>query len=133
MTAVAQDPTFDPGVRRRRTRGTSRLRTSLLPGERLFSPMRLLALLILAVMAVLWVLPFLWAIATSLKTEEAAAAAPVTWVPPDGFTFNAYANVIRDGEIPLWMWNSLLTATVITALTLASAALVAYALSRIDF
>lgn len=123
----------EPTTRLRTTRGRTRLRAALLPGERLFSPLRLLALLVLVVMAVLWLLPFLWAIATSLKTEEAAAAAPVTWVPPDGFTFQAYANVIRDGEIPLWTWNSLLTAALITLVTLAISALAAYAFSRIDF
>lgn len=123
----------EPTTRLRTTRGRTRLRAALLPGERLFSPLRLLALLVLVVMAVLWLLPFLWAIATSLKTEEAAAATPVTWVPPDGFTIQAYANVIRDGEIPLWTWNSLLTAALITLVTLAISALAAYAFSRIDF
>jgi len=134
MTAAATVPdTLEPSTPLPDDRASSRLRAGLFPGERLFSPLRLLALLALVVMAALWLLPFLWALATSLKTEEAAAATPVTWVPPDGFTLQAFTNVIRDGEIPLWTWNSLLTATLITAITLAASALAAYAFSRIDF
>jgi multiple sugar transport system permease protein len=41
--------------------------------------------------------------------------------------------VFQDGNIPLWTWNSLYTSAAITAITLVISALVAYALSRIDF
>jgi multiple sugar transport system permease protein len=134
-TTTAPQPLADPlaPVRTRRLRGRSSLRAALRPGERLFSPLRLLAIAVLVILAVTWLMPFAWAIATSLKSEASAAATPVSWVPADGFTFDAYAKVLREGAIPLWAWNSLLTATLITAITLATAAMAAYAFSRIDF
>ena len=85
------------------------------------------------VLALFWLLPFLWAVVTSFKSETAAAATPVTWLPPDGFTTDAYANVLREGNIPLWTWNSLVTSVAITAITLVVTALAAYAFSRLDF
>ncbi len=84
-------------------------------------------------MAFAWLLPFLWAVVTSFKSETSAAATPVSWFPKDGFNVDAYTNVLREGNIPLWTWNSLLTATAITLLTLVVSSLAAYALARIDF
>ncbi|WP_136518089.1 MULTISPECIES: carbohydrate ABC transporter permease [Cellulomonas] len=133
-TTVAPQPNaaYRPGPRPRIpgrfTRGAN-----LRVGERFASPGRIVAILALVVMAVTWLLPFLWAVITSFKSEATAAATPVTLLPEDGFTTDAYANVLREGNVPLWTWNSLLTATAITVVTLAVSALAAYALARIDF
>lgn len=86
-----------------------------------------------AVLAVLWIIPFAWATVTAFKSETDAASPKVSWVPPSGFTFDAFAKVFQDGNIPLWTWNSLYTSAAITVITLAISALVAYALSRIEF
>jgi multiple sugar transport system permease protein len=86
-----------------------------------------------AIIAVLWLIPFAWATATAFKTETDAAAPKVSWLPPSGFTPEAFVKVFQDGNIPLWTWNSLYTSAAITAITLVISALVAYALSRIDF
>ncbi|KQY22407.1 sugar ABC transporter permease [Cellulomonas sp. Root485] len=102
-------------------------------GERFASPGRIGAVVALVVLAVFWLLPFFWAVVTSFKSETAAAATPVTWFPEDGFTTDAYANVLREGNIPLWTWNSLITATAITLITLVVTSLAAYAFSRLDF
>lgn len=102
-------------------------------GERFWSPGRIVAIIALVVLAGLMLLPFAWAVVTSLKSETSAAAVPVTWVPPDGFNLDAYAAVLREGNIPLWTWNSLVTATLITVVSVAICALAAYAFSRIDF
>ncbi|MFK0008290.1 carbohydrate ABC transporter permease [Paenarthrobacter sp. NPDC090520] len=94
---------------------------------------KIAAIVVAAVIAVLWLIPFAWATATAFKTETDAAAPKVTWVPPSGFTVDAFVKVFQDGNIPLWTWNSLYTSVAITAITLVISALVAYALSRIDF
>jgi multiple sugar transport system permease protein len=86
-----------------------------------------------ALIAVLWLVPFAWATATAFKTETDAAAPKVSWLPPSGFTPEAFVKVFQDGNIPLWTWNSLYTSAAITVITLVISALVAYALSRIDF
>ncbi|KQR08648.1 sugar ABC transporter permease [Cellulomonas sp. Leaf334] len=102
-------------------------------GERFASPGRIGALVALVVLAVLWLLPFLWALVTSFKTETDAAATPVSFFPKSGFTTDAYSNVLSQGNIPLWTWNSLLTATAITIITLVVSALAAYGFSRLEF
>lgn len=88
---------------------------------------------IAALLAVLWLVPFAWATATAFKSETDAAAPKVSWIPPSGFTADAFVKVFQDGNIPLWTWNSLYTSAAITVITLVISALVAYALSRIDF
>ncbi|MFP3461128.1 carbohydrate ABC transporter permease [Arthrobacter globiformis] len=90
-------------------------------------------LAVAAILAVLWLVPFAWATVTAFKSETDAAAPKVSWIPPSGFTADAFVKVFQDGNIPLWTWNSLYTSAAITVITLAISALVAYALSRIDF
>ncbi|WP_026554510.1 carbohydrate ABC transporter permease [Arthrobacter sp. 35W] len=98
-----------------------------------FPVARVAATAVVAVFAVIWLVPFAWATATALKSETEAAATPISWVPASGFTFDAFAKVLSEGNIPLWTWNSLFTSAAITAITLAISALAAYALSRIEF
>ncbi|MCU1637833.1 MAG: sugar transporter permease [Microbacteriaceae bacterium] len=102
------------------------------PGEKSFGAGRVIAFAILIVLAIAWLLPFAWAIVTSLKSETDAASS-ASWIPENGFTLGAYSQVLAEGNIPLWTVNSILTAVVITALTVATGALAAYALSRLDF
>lgn len=96
-------------------------------------PGRIVATIIVAVLAVTWLVPFAWATITALKSETEAAATPITLVPKSGFTFDAFAKVLQQGNIPQWTVNSLFTAAAITIITLAISTLAAYALSRIDF
>ncbi|MBF4619193.1 carbohydrate ABC transporter permease [Clavibacter sp. VKM Ac-2873] len=129
---TATRPAFSSGTLARRpaTRVAARQGRT---GTPRFQPSRIAALLILIVLAAAWLLPFLWAVLTSFKSETDAAAFPVTILPAGGFTLDAYAAVLNGGTIPLWTWNSLLTSTVITAVAVVFSALAGYALSRIDF
>jgi len=127
MTAIATQAPV------RHTRSRFAERAGLRIGERFASPGRIGALVALVLLAVLWLLPFLWALVTSFKSETSAAATPVSWLPKDGFTTQAYTNVLKQGNIPLWTWNSLLTATAVTLITLVVSSLAAYAFSRLDF
>ncbi|WP_125613026.1 carbohydrate ABC transporter permease [Specibacter cremeus] len=113
-------------------RAPARQTPSNRPGKRI-KPSRVIATVIVAVLAVTWLVPFAWATITALKSETEAAATPITIVPPSGFTFDAFAKVLKEGNIPAWTWNSLFTSALITAITLVISALAAYALSRIDF
>ncbi|WP_445442499.1 carbohydrate ABC transporter permease [Clavibacter sp. km1a] len=98
-----------------------------------FDLAKVVALIVLVVMSAVWLLPFLWAVLTSFKSETDAAASPVTIFPAGGFTLDAYASVLNGGSIPLWTWNSLITSIVITVVSIVFSALAGYALSRIDF
>ncbi|GHD50567.1 carbohydrate ABC transporter permease [Mycetocola manganoxydans] len=107
--------------------------TSRKPGERRFGAGRIAALVVLILMAVTWLLPFAWALVTSLKSEADAGATPISWLAPNGYTLEAYENVLGEGNIPVWAFNSLLSSVIITVLTIATCALAAYAFSRLDF
>ncbi|MBD1544356.1 carbohydrate ABC transporter permease [Arthrobacter sp. IA7] len=112
-------------------RGTSA--TQLRQPRKKMTAGRAAVLAVAAILAVLWLIPFAWATVTAFKSETDAAAPKVSWIPPSGFTADAFVKVFQDGNIPLWTWNSLYTSAAITVITLAISALVAYALSRIDF
>ena len=117
----ALPPVTEPSVlvpRRRRRRPT---------------PARIVAFVILAILALAWLVPVLWAVLTSFKTEAEAAAQPITFIPESGFTLQAYINVLTEGLVPRWAWNSLLTSALITLITVAISALAGYALSRLRF
>ncbi|WP_104137766.1 carbohydrate ABC transporter permease [Arthrobacter sp. ZGTC131] len=94
---------------------------------------RILATVVVSVLAVGWLVPFAWATVTALKTETDAASTPISWIPASGFTLEAFAKVLQSGNIPTWTLNSLFTSAAITAITLVISASVAYAISRIDF
>ncbi|WP_066462416.1 carbohydrate ABC transporter permease [Sanguibacter suarezii] len=94
---------------------------------------RIAALVVLIVLAVTWLVPFAWAVVTSLKSEADAGATPVTWLPAGGFQLDAFTKVLSEGNIPRWTLNSLLTATAITVITVVISALAGYAFSRLSF
>lgn len=104
------------------------------PNRRPKTPLsRILATVVVSVLAVAWMVPFAWATVTALKSETDAASTPISWIPASGFTFDAFAKVLQSGNIPTWTLNSLFTSAAITAITLVISASVAYAISRIDF
>lgn len=94
-----------------------------------------LGLVLLVVAAVTFVGPILWMVVTSLKSYGEATAIPPTLLPADP-TAEAYAAVLSlDGQYPVlrWFLNSLLAATLHTALVLVLASCAAYALARLRF
>ncbi|AXK46314.1 carbohydrate ABC transporter permease [Brachybacterium saurashtrense] len=103
------------------------------PRRRGPAPARVVAFVILALLAASWLTPVLWAALTSFKNEAEAAAMPVTIVPESGFTLQAYINVLSEGLVPRWAWNSLLTSAAVTLITVTISALAGYALSRLRF
>lgn len=106
----------------------------IVPNRRPKTPLsRILATVVVCVLAVAWLVPFAWATATALKSETDAASTPISWIPASGFTLDAFAKVLQSGNIPTWTLNSLFTSAAITAITLVISASVAYAISRIDF
>ena len=104
-----------------------------LPGQKAFSPLRVAAFVVLALMAIGWLLPFLWAVATAFKTETDAASGDPGWIGTSGPTTEAFGAILSQGNVYIWALNSLWTSVAITVITLAISALAAYAFSRLDF
>ena len=87
----------------------------------------------LVLFAVVWLIPLAWAVDTALKTESETTIVPITWIPPSGFTLESFAQVLAAGNIVRWFFNSVLTASAITALVVLFASMAAYAFSRVPF
>ncbi|MFE7405010.1 carbohydrate ABC transporter permease [Isoptericola sp. NPDC057559] len=112
------------------TRAENRTLTKLTIGP---SPwVRAAALAALVVMALLWLLPLAWGAVTSFK-HEAEAALPASWWPSQGWTLDAYRQVLGNSELLGWMWNSLVVAVLVTALTVLISAMAAFAFSQTVF
>ncbi|VTR78741.1 MULTISPECIES: carbohydrate ABC transporter permease [Cellulomonas] len=92
-----------------------------------------LSIILLVIMAITWLLPLLWAVDTSFKTEAQAQSVPLQWFPDGGFTLENYRLVFERGEVPRWMANTLLIAGSVTILTVAVCALAGYGFARTKF
>lgn len=90
------------------------------------------ALAALVVLAGIWLVPLAWGAVTSFK-HEAEAALPASWWPTMGWTFDAYRSVLNNSDLLLWMWNSLVVAALVTALTVLISAMAAFAFSQTLF
>ncbi|AFV90337.1 carbohydrate ABC transporter permease [Acidipropionibacterium acidipropionici] len=93
---------------------------------------RVVVFAILLVMSVAWLIPILWAIDTSLKTEPDAEAS-ASWIPRHGFTLSAYVDQFASGHIGRWMLNSLGIALAVMVITVIVSAMAAYAFSCTRF
>jgi multiple sugar transport system permease protein len=87
---------------------------------------------VLTVLAVIWLVPFAWAVATSLKPDAETTIAPVSWRATTE-TFAAYRTLLEKGDILHWWFNSFITASLITAGTVLTASLAGFAFSRVRF
>ncbi|MFH9729012.1 carbohydrate ABC transporter permease [Streptomyces sp. NPDC017260] len=93
---------------------------------------RVLAGTALTVLAVVWLVPFLWAIITSLQSEKDIATAGLS--PFKGaFTLDAYQQILERGNVAVWAFNSLLIAGLVTLITVVVSTLAAYGFSRGTF
>lgn len=89
---------------------------------------------LLALTAV-FVVPLLWMVLTSFKTYPAAQHSPPTWLPDPASTYG-YDRLFEAGsQNPVFRWfaNSMLAATLHSALVLVTASMAAYALARMRF
>jgi multiple sugar transport system permease protein len=88
---------------------------------------------VLIVLALIVVLPLVWILLTSFKTDGDAIRNPYSALP-NPFAFDAYAT-IANGQQPVFRWflNSLAAAALQSAIILVTASLAAYALARLEF
>ncbi|UED86644.1 carbohydrate ABC transporter permease [Streptomyces profundus] len=85
-----------------------------------------------ALLAALWLVPFGWALSTSLKPEGDTQKLPLRWIQSN-MNLDAYRSVLGDGNIPKWLVNSVIVSTGVTLLTVVVSALAAYGFARTDF
>ncbi|HEV7300883.1 MAG TPA: carbohydrate ABC transporter permease [Tepidisphaeraceae bacterium] len=90
--------------------------------------------LVLIVICTGAIVPFLWMLATSLKTLEDAMAFPPTFIPRP-FQWNNYSDVLTNpkANFLLWTRNTVIIATLAVIGTTLSSAVVAYGFAKIKF
>lgn len=123
MTAVAEGTpplTTNPDGRR----------TNRRPG----GAKRALQYTVLTILTLLFVSPLIWMAVTSFKTQADAIDPTPQWIPSHP-TVSAYDTMFGSADTPVlrWFLNSVLAAAGQSLLVVATAALAAYALARMDF
>ncbi len=79
----------------------------------------------------LWAAPFAWMVSTSFKPVSQVMTPVVEWLPRE-VTFENYRNVMKY-PIATWALNSVIVASVATALCVIFGAMAGYALARLRF
>jgi multiple sugar transport system permease protein len=85
---------------------------------------------ILIAFALVWLVPIAWAVDTALKPN--AETTKTTWVIHDP-TFASFTTLLKQGDVLNWYAASLITAGVTALLTVLTASMAAFALSRMRF
>jgi multiple sugar transport system permease protein len=85
-----------------------------------------------SVIALLISVPFFWMVITSLKEKGALLAVPVQWLP-EKVSFGAYSKLFTLFPFGRALFNSAFLSVSITVITLLSAAMAAFAFSKVRF
>jgi ABC-type glycerol-3-phosphate transport system permease component len=88
--------------------------------------------IIAIVLGIVLMLPFYWAVISSLKQVTEVRVIPPLWWPPVA-QWNNYADVWSVRFFPLWVWNSIFLTLVATTGTVVSSSLAGYAFARFRF
>ncbi len=97
---------------------------------------RIVAHVVVYALALSMLLPFLWMVTTSLKTDQQALATDVTLLPPGmpvAWQWGNYAEAFRAARLDLFYVNSLIAAVVTTVLGVAHNALAGFAFAKMRF
>ena len=95
---------------------------------------RVLRYALLIALTALFISPLVFAVVTSFKGAREAVQTPPTWWPSP-FTTQAYERIFDATDTPVFRWflNSMLAASANAALVVATSALAAYPLARLEF
>ena len=84
------------------------------------------------ILALIFILPILWALAVSLQIEGKQIASVFDWFTPP-YTLENYPSIIFDSAVPIWLKNSIIVAVITTFLIVLFSALAAYAIAKLPF
>lgn len=90
---------------------------------------------LLTVLSLAWVIPIIWAVLTSFKTETEIKTMGFGLLPKQ-WTIENYVNILQNTDnapIVRWFLNSMVIAISVTVLTLIIVSLTAYGYSRLQF
>ncbi len=87
---------------------------------------------VLTVGLILMVLPFVWMVLSSLKTDAEVIATPPTWWPHD-ITLDNYRTLFTVLDFPRYFLNSVIVAGAVTIGNVAFCSMLGYALAKLEF
>lgn len=90
---------------------------------------------ILGIMTILWIIPIVWAVFTSFKTETEIKTKGFSFLPRE-WTFENYINIFQNTDnapILRWFGNSMVISVTVAILSVALVAMTAYGYSRLQF
>src|SRR5919112_1277873 len=96
---------------------------------------RVLRYVVLILIALAFISPLVFMLVTSFKTRSDATSLPPSWIP-NPFSLDAYKTLLEGtGETPVLRWfaNSMFAAAAHALLVVATTAMAAYALARMEF
>lgn len=91
----------------------------------------ILAYLVMFISFIFFILPMLWIIYTSFRTQPSIFTGDVI-SPPSEYTLENYTTILSVTDFPLYFLNSFKIALTVTLLSLVVSIIAAYALSRFD-
>ncbi len=94
-------------------------------------PLAILGELFIALLTVLWIMPLVWLVVTSLKSENTVMSSTLSFVFAP--TLENYRKAFASTLLGRWMLNSLAVAVITTILTVLIDSTMAYVLARIPF
>jgi len=96
---------------------------------------RLLLILLATAIGVMFIVPLIWMVTISLKSDIEAFLPDLSFIPKEPTLIN-YIEALKGGDLDVpiirWIFNSLIVSTVGTVLVLTIDALAAYGLARLD-
>ncbi len=87
---------------------------------------------VLTVGLILMVLPFIWMVLSSLKTDAEVIATPPTWWPHD-ITLENYRTLFTVLDFPRYFLNSVIVAGAVTIGNVVFCSMLGYALAKLEF
>ncbi|BDZ41469.1 sugar ABC transporter ATP-binding protein [Paraoerskovia sediminicola] len=87
---------------------------------------------VLALAAAAVLLPFVWMVISSLKTNNDVFTVPIQWIP-DPFVWNNYVEIWQKSDMTTWIKNTLILSVSVTFLQVLTGSFAAYGFSKVRF
>lgn len=96
------------------------------------TPGKIILEIVSVLLAVIFVIPVIWALFVSFKTEGTPISNTFDWFAPP-YTLENYPHILFDTAVPIWLFNSLFVAFVSMISVLLLSSMAAYAMAKIPF
>lgn len=95
---------------------------------------KLILTIIMAIVGVVFLLPFIWMISASLKTEADVLNYPIEWIPSAWNAIENYATVLfSEKSILPYYWNTIKVTILTTVTSVTFSCLAAYGFAKLNF